>query len=92
MVAGAPGERAPASPDELEALDAEIRTRIGAGASSREIAAELARPGLPRREVYARAVALRDAAAQATTIVTSPRAPSAKRSASSGSVPRATSS
>ena len=59
VVAGATGERAPASPDELEALDAEIRTRISAGASSREIAADLVRPGLPRREVYARAVALR---------------------------------
>ena len=59
VVAGATGERTPASPDELEALDAEIRTRISAGASSREIAAEFARPGLPRREVYARAVALR---------------------------------
>ena len=64
VVAGAARERAPASPDELEALDAEIRQRIGAGASSREIAAELARPGLSRREVYARAVALRDAATQ----------------------------
>jgi len=65
VVAGAAGEPAAAGPDELEALDAEIRTRISAGASSREIAAELARPGLPRREVYARAVALRDAAKQA---------------------------
>ena len=59
VVAGAAGEPAPASPDELEALDAEIRTRISAGASSREIAAALARPGLRRREVYARTVALR---------------------------------
>jgi 16S rRNA (cytidine1402-2'-O)-methyltransferase len=65
VVAGAAGERAPASPDELEALDAEIRRRIGAGASSREIAAQLARPGLSRREIYARAVALREAATRA---------------------------
>jgi 16S rRNA (cytidine1402-2'-O)-methyltransferase len=55
VVAGAEG--APAAP--AEALDAEIRARLAAGASSREIAAALARPGLPRREVYARVVALR---------------------------------
>lgn len=57
------GVESPQAAD-MEALDAEIRTRIAAGASSREIAAELARPGLARREVYARAVALRDTATQ----------------------------
>jgi len=42
-------------------LDDAIRERIAAGRSSREIAAELARDaGLPRREVYARVVALRE--------------------------------
>ena len=55
MVAGAEGAAA-ADP---AALDAEIRAMLAAGASSREIAAALARPGLARREVYARAVALR---------------------------------
>jgi 16S rRNA (cytidine1402-2'-O)-methyltransferase len=44
-------------------LDDAIRERIAAGLSSREIAAELAREsGLPRREVYARVVALREEA------------------------------
>jgi 16S rRNA (cytidine1402-2'-O)-methyltransferase len=65
IVAGAEGQPATAGSDDFEALDAEIRTRLAAGASSREIAAELARPGLPRREVYARVVALRDTAKQA---------------------------
>jgi 16S rRNA (cytidine1402-2'-O)-methyltransferase len=53
------GAAAPAAPD-AEAVDAEIRARLAAGDSSREIAAALARPGLPRRAVYARAVALRE--------------------------------
>jgi 16S rRNA (cytidine1402-2'-O)-methyltransferase len=45
----------------VEDLDPEIRRRLSAGASCREIAADLARTGVPRRTVYARAVALRDA-------------------------------
>ncbi len=46
---------------DAEALDAEIRARLAAGGSSRAIAAELTpRSGLRRRDVYARAVALRD--------------------------------
>ena len=51
----------PAEPrtDELD-LDAEIRARLAAGASSREIAAGLTRKGLSRRAIYARAVALRE--------------------------------
>jgi 16S rRNA (cytidine1402-2'-O)-methyltransferase len=53
------GATAPPEPVTESELDAEIRERLDAGASSREIAAELARPGLPRRAVYARAVALR---------------------------------
>jgi len=65
VVAGAQAEPGPATRDELEALDTEIRKRLAAGAPSREIAAELARPGLARREVYARAVALRHAAEEA---------------------------
>jgi 16S rRNA (cytidine1402-2'-O)-methyltransferase len=58
VVAGAP--RA-AGATAVEDLDSDIRLRLAAGASCREIAAELARAGLPRRAVYARAVALRDA-------------------------------
>ncbi len=58
VVAGAGDEPHPA----LD-LDAEIRERLAAGVSPREIAAELARPArLPRREVYARALALREGA------------------------------
>jgi len=59
VVAGAAPESKPA---DAETLDAEIRARLAAGESSREIARELApRSGWTRREVYARAVALRDA-------------------------------
>jgi hypothetical protein len=40
-------------------LDAEIRARLGAGLRAREIAAALAPvAGLPRREVYTRALSL----------------------------------
>jgi 16S rRNA (cytidine1402-2'-O)-methyltransferase len=46
---------------DAEALDAEIRARLAAGESSRTIAAGLTqRSGLRRRDVYARAVALRE--------------------------------
>ncbi len=60
VVAGAaPADRAAGL--DAEALDAEIRARLSAGDSSRAIAAELTpRSGLRRRDVYARAVALRD--------------------------------
>jgi 16S rRNA (cytidine1402-2'-O)-methyltransferase len=56
VVEGAP---APAAP-RVEDLDPEIRAHLAAGTSPREIAASLARPGLPKRTLYARAVALRD--------------------------------
>jgi 16S rRNA (cytidine1402-2'-O)-methyltransferase len=60
VVAGAAPEDRAAELD-AEALDAEIRSRIAAGESSRAIAAELApRSGLRRRDVYARSVALRE--------------------------------
>jgi 16S rRNA (cytidine1402-2'-O)-methyltransferase len=67
VVAGAaPGDaaasdEAPASDE--GALDARIRELLAAGRSPREIASALARPGLlPRRVVYARAVAVREGA------------------------------
>lgn len=58
VVAGA--EDADVDPD--FDLDAAVRERLADGASPREIAAELApAAGRPRREVYARALALREA-------------------------------
>ncbi len=49
-----------------EALDAEIARRVDAGGRPKEIAAELAeRSGLPKRELYARVVALRGEGASA---------------------------
>jgi 16S rRNA (cytidine1402-2'-O)-methyltransferase len=58
VIGGAPGGEV-ADRDE-EALDAEIRRLVAAGKPAREIAAELApRWQLPKREVYARAVAAR---------------------------------
>jgi len=57
VVEGAPAEAAEET-DPAE-LDAEIRGRLAAGESSRTIAAALARPGLPRRRVYARVLELR---------------------------------
>lgn len=59
VVEGARGGEPTPAPEEL---DEEIRARIARGESSREIAAALAGKGMPRRAVYARAVALRDAA------------------------------
>jgi 16S rRNA (cytidine1402-2'-O)-methyltransferase len=54
----ATGDGRPADADS-NALDAEIRARLDAGLRAREIAAALApAAGLPRREVYARALAL----------------------------------
>jgi 16S rRNA (cytidine1402-2'-O)-methyltransferase len=57
VVGGAPAEE---GIREVADLDGAIRERLAAGRSSREIADELARDaGLPRREVYARVLALR---------------------------------
>ncbi len=47
---------------DARALDAEIRARLAAGQSPRAIAAALAGEGVRRRDLYARALALRDAA------------------------------
>ena len=55
VVAGRPDTPEAVDP---EALDAEIRERLAAGEGAKQIAAALARPGLPRRELYARVVAL----------------------------------
>jgi 16S rRNA (cytidine1402-2'-O)-methyltransferase len=64
VVAGAgadAGEARPAEPAPAEPLDVQIRALLAAGRSPREIASGLARSsGLPRRAVYARALALRD--------------------------------
>jgi 16S rRNA (cytidine1402-2'-O)-methyltransferase len=46
-------------PVDAAALDEEIGARLAAGESAKQISTDLARPGLPRREVYARVVALR---------------------------------
>jgi 16S rRNA (cytidine1402-2'-O)-methyltransferase len=54
------GAAAAATPIDPEALDREIRRRLASGESSRDIAAAVARPGLPRRDVYTRVVALRE--------------------------------
>jgi len=61
VVEGASVERSASEGDEAEArdLDAEIRERLAAGERAREIAAALAAAaGLPRRTLYARALAL----------------------------------
>lgn len=55
VVEGAP----PASPPSAEVLDAEIRAALARGETPRDVAARLARPGLPRRDVYQRVNALR---------------------------------
>jgi 16S rRNA (cytidine1402-2'-O)-methyltransferase len=58
VVAGAAPAPAVAPAD----LDAEIRARLAAGETPRDIAAALARASdLPKREIYARVLALRDA-------------------------------
>jgi 16S rRNA (cytidine1402-2'-O)-methyltransferase len=57
VVEGAPPPRAAEPPAPAE-LDAELEARLARGESLREIASALARPGLPRRTVYARAAAL----------------------------------
>ncbi|MEE9607058.1 MAG: 16S rRNA (cytidine(1402)-2'-O)-methyltransferase [Myxococcota bacterium] len=55
------GAAAPRPVTRFEDLDDAIRARIAAGETSRQIAAALARDArLPKRDVYARAVALRD--------------------------------
>jgi 16S rRNA (cytidine1402-2'-O)-methyltransferase len=57
VVAGAPEPRRALAADEL---DAEIRALIETGHSARDIAEQLGRPaGLAKREIYARAVALK---------------------------------
>jgi 16S rRNA (cytidine1402-2'-O)-methyltransferase len=56
VVEGCGAEPAAVDPD---GLDAQIRALLADGLTSREIAAALTRSGLPRREVYARVVALR---------------------------------
>jgi 16S rRNA (cytidine1402-2'-O)-methyltransferase len=63
VVEGAAEEaRAAASPPSVD-LDAEIRARLARGEGVREIAASLAAAsGMPRRQLYARALALRDTA------------------------------
>jgi 16S rRNA (cytidine1402-2'-O)-methyltransferase len=61
VVEGAPAEESAAAELEEMDVDAEIRALIAAGKRPREIAAQLAGPsGLPRRTIYARAVAARE--------------------------------
>ena len=60
VVAGAEGEQEADAPSPA-ALDEAIRERLAAGEPSKQIAAALAGPGRPRRDVYARAVELRRA-------------------------------
>ena len=56
------GADAKAAAVDVSELDAEIRAAMSSCRPIREIASELAsRSGLPRRVVYARALALRDA-------------------------------
>jgi 16S rRNA (cytidine1402-2'-O)-methyltransferase len=59
VVSGASEDAAgPGAPDDL---DSEVRARLAAGETPRDVAAALARArGLPRREVYARVTALRE--------------------------------
>ncbi len=59
VIGGAPpGEP---SPGEAETFDAEIRRLLAAGKPAREIAAALApRAGLPKRQIYARVLAVRE--------------------------------
>src|SRR5262249_23704100 len=67
-------QREETSDEAASSLDDEIRARLARGDGVRELAAELAKArGLPRRQVYARALALRD------TPAPSPPAPSARR-------------
>jgi 16S rRNA (cytidine1402-2'-O)-methyltransferase len=47
-------------PPRVEALDDEIRARLAQGETPRDVVAALARPGLARREIYARVNALRE--------------------------------
>lgn len=51
---------APAEAPSIESLDPEIREALARGETARDVAASLARPGLPRRDVYARVNALRE--------------------------------
>jgi 16S rRNA (cytidine1402-2'-O)-methyltransferase len=56
VIEGAP----PAAAPSREALDQEIRAGLARGETPRDLAARLARPGLARRDVYARVNALRE--------------------------------
>jgi len=64
LVAGRPeAEAPPASPEQV---DAQVRSLLAEGLSTREVALRVSSElRLPRREVYARAVQLRDAAGDA---------------------------
>ena len=57
MVVG-PGADAAATPEEADAALAEALTRVGPAEAAAEVAKAL---GLPRRELYARALALSEA-------------------------------
>ncbi len=56
------GGAGPCAARDPAGLDAEIRARLAAGESARDIAGALAGHGLPRREVYARVLAVRGGA------------------------------
>ena len=70
---GASAAAGPAGAQEPGALDAQIRERLARGEGAREIAASLASAhGLPRREVYARVIALKGQASPPASKASSP--------------------